>query len=606
MRRIELLAPARDASVAIEAIKCGADAVYIGADSHGARAAAGNTVEDIAEVVKFAHQYNARVYVTLNTIIYENEIGAVEKLVARLYDAGVDALIVQDMGVLRMNIPPIALHASTQCDTRDARKAVFLEKVGFSQIVLARELSLQEINKIYQSVNVPLEVFVHGALCVSYSGDCQASCVAMGRSANRGECAQMCRLPYTLEDGKGKVLLENKHLLSLKDMNRSSYIKDMIEAGVSSFKIEGRLKDVGYVKNTVAYYRQAIDEVIADNPGKYQRASTGKSVYNFTPALEKSFNRGFTDYFLQAQDEKIASINTPKSQGEKVGVVKTVRGKEIIASLDKPLNNGDGLGYFDENGVLTGFRLNKIEGNKLYPATMINLKPGTLLYRNKDKAWDDLLIADGVSRNIAVKMVIKSTADGIALDLYDERGNNVSLPLTVECQDAKSPQEESRRRVLSKTGNTIYRVEEIEDNLGNVFVPASVLTDLRRKALDLLDKVQITRYKTDKRIEEDRSVSLPYGNVLTYHDNVANSLSHEFYCEHGATQIESAIEVQKEINGEIVVMNTRYCLRREMGCCLKKPNGKKWDGPLYLQSANNRFRLDFDCKECRMKVVYLG
>ena len=496
-----MLAPARDASVAIEAIKCGADAVYIGADSHGARAAAGNTVEDIAEVVKFAHQYNARVYVTLNTIIYENEIGAVEKLVARLYDSGVDALIVQDMGVLRMNIPPIALHASTQCDTRDARKAVFLEKVGFSQIVLARELSLQEINKIYQRVNVPLEVFVHGALCVSYSGDCQASCVAMGRSANRGECAQMCRLPYTLVDSNERVLIENKHLLSLKDMNRSAYIEEMIETGVSSFKIEGRLKDVGYVKNTVAYYRQAIDKVIADNPGKYQRASVGHSIYNFSPVLAKSFNRGFTDYFLQAQDEKIASINTPKSQGEKVGVVKTVRGKEIIASLDKPLNNGDGLGYFDENGVLTGFRLNKIEGNKLYPATMINLKPGTLLYRNKDKAWDDLLIADGVSRNIAVKMVIKSTADGIALDLYDERGNNVSLPLTVECQDAKSPQEESRRRVLSKTGNTIYRVEEIEDNLGNVFVPASVLTDLRRKALDLLDKVQITRYKTDKRLE---------------------------------------------------------------------------------------------------------
>ena len=606
MRKIELLAPARDASVAIEAIKCGADAVYIGADSHGARAAAGNTVEDIAEVVKFAHQYNARVYVTLNTIIYENEIGAVEKLVARLYDAGVDALIVQDMGVLRMNIPPIALHASTQCDTRDARKAVFLEKVGFSQIVLARELSLREINKIYQSVNVPLEVFVHGALCVSYSGDCQASCVAMGRSANRGECAQMCRLPYTLEDGNGKVLMENKHLLSLKDMNRSTYIKDMIEAGVSSFKIEGRLKDVGYVKNTVAYYRQAIDEVIADNPDKYERASAGRSTYNFTPALEKSFNRGFTDYFLHKDNERIASIDTPKSQGEKVGKVKFVKGREVVATIEKPLNNGDGLGFFDENGVLTGFRLNRVEGNKLFPATSVNLKPGMALFRNKDKSWDDLLSADGVSRNIAVKMVLKTTVNGIAIDLYDERGNNVSLPLTVEYQEAKSPQEESRRRVLSKTGNTIYRVEEIEDNLGNVFVPASVLTDLRRKALDLLDKVQITRYKTDKRIEEDKSASLPQGNVLTYHDNVANSLSREFYCEHGATHIESAIEVQGEIKDEMVVMNTRYCLRREMGCCLKTPNAKKWVGPLYLQSANNRFRLDFDCKECRMKVVYLG
>lgn len=606
MRRIELLAPARDARVAIEAIKCGADAVYIGADSHGARAAAGNSVEDIAEVVKYAHQFNARVYVTLNTIIYDNEINEVENLIIQLYNIGVDALIVQDMGVLRMNIPPIALHASTQCDTRNAAKAVFLEKVGFSQIVLARELSLQEINEIYRNVNVPLEIFIHGALCVSYSGDCQASCVAMGRSANRGECAQMCRLPYTLEDSNERVLIENKHLLSLKDMNRSAYIEEMIEAGVSSFKIEGRLKDVGYVKNTVAYYRQAIDNVIANNPGKYQRASVGRSIYNFTPVLEKSFNRGFTDYFLRGTNEHIASIDTPKSIGEKVGVIKSVKGKEVIANLQKNLNNGDGLGFFDENGVLTGFRLNRVDGNKLYPASVVNLKSGMTLYRNKDKEWEDLLNTDGVERTIAVKMKLAKIEGGISLVISDERGNIVIDSMKIDHQEAKSPQQDARYRVLSKTGNTIYRVEEIDDELDNRFVPASLLANLRRRALEQLDKVHVLEYEVDIRKAEDKSAELPQGEILTYHDNVANSLARKFYSEHGATCIESAIEIKPENKEEIVVMTTRYCLRREMGCCLKKSAGKKWEGPLYLQSANNRFRLDFDCQECRMKVVYLG
>ena len=606
MRRIELLAPARDASVAIEAIKCGADAVYIGADSHGARAAAGNSVDDIAQVVEYAHRFNAKVYVTLNTIIYDSEIAKVESLISQLYNIGVDALIVQDMGVLRMNIPPIVLHASTQCDTRSVAKAVFLEKVGFSQIVLARELSLQEIKEIYRNVNVPLEVFVHGALCVSYSGDCQASCVAMGRSANRGECAQMCRLPYTLKDGNGKVLMENKYLLSLKDMNRSAYIEEMIEAGVSSFKIEGRLKDVGYVKNTVAYYRQAIDKVIADNPGKYLRTSVGRSIYNFTPVLEKSFNRGFTDYFLRGTNEQIASINTPKSIGENVGVIKFVRGKEVFANLQKDLNNGDGLGFFDENGVLTGFRLNKIEGTKLYPATQVNLKPGMILFRNKDKSWEDLLNTDGVMRTISVKMKLYKIEDGISLEISDERGQKVRDSLKINYQEAKSPQQEARSRVLSKTGNTIYRVEEIDDKLDDIFVPASLLTDLRRRALEQLDKAHALGYEVDERRTEDKSAELPQGEILTYHDNVANSLAHKFYSEHGATRIEPAIEIRPENKEEIVVMTTRYCLWREMGCCLKKPNGKKWDSPLYLQSANNRFRLDFDCKECRMKVVYLG
>lgn len=605
VRNIELLAPARDASVAIEAIKCGADAVYIGAGSHGARVAAGNSVEDIAQVVAFAHRFNAKVYVTLNTIIYDNEIAKVEGLISQLYNIGVDALIVQDMGVLRMDIPPIALHASTQCDTRNVAKAVFLEKVGFSQIVLARELSLQEINEIYHNVNVPLEVFVHGALCVSYSGDCQASCVAMGRSANRGECAQMCRLPYTLSDGNGRVLIENKHLLSLKDMNRSASVEEMMEAGVSSFKIEGRLKDVGYVKNTVAYYRKEIDKIIAANTGKYKRASVGNNVYNFTPVLEKSFNRGFTDYFLNETNEHIASIDTPKSIGEKVGVIKSVRGKEVIVTLQNGLNNGDGLGFFDENGVLTGFRLNRVEGNKLYPASAVNLKSGMTLYRNKDKEWEDVLNADGVERTIAVKMKLSKIDGGISLEISDERGNRVIDSLEIDHQVAKSSQQEARKRILAKTGNTIYNVAEVVDELGEMFIPASLLTELRRETLELLDETHAKARVADVRREEDVTATLPQGGSLTYHDNVANSLAREFYHEHGATHIEEAIEIGREYKNEIVVMTTRYCLRREMGCCLKKSTGKKWVGPLYLQSANNRFRLEFDCKECCMKVIYL-
>ncbi len=605
IKTIELLAPARNADTAIAAITCGADAVYIGAGSHGARAAAGYSVGAIARVVDFAHRFNARVYVTLNTIIYDSEIVEVERLVSQLYEAGVDALIVQDMALLRMNIPPISLHASTQCDTRSVSKALFLQQVGFSQIVLARELSLKEIDEIYQVVDVPLEAFVHGALCVSYSGDCQASSVAMERSANRGECAQMCRLPYTLTDADGDVIIENKHLLSLRDMNRSADIAAMIEAGVSSFKIEGRLKDISYVKNTVAYYRRAIDAVISANPLKYRRASSGCSCYNFVPALEKSFNRGFTDYFLKGKNSSIASIDTPKSIGERIGKVKSACGKSIAAQLDVPLNNGDGLGYFDEKGEFTGFRLNKAEGNMLFPAGTVVIKPGTVLYRNKDKGWDDLLLADGVSRSIGVAMSLSLSEGKIIFNAVDERGNEAELSLDVELQQAKIPQQQARQRVLTKTGNTIYNVTEIVDELGDYFIPASILAEARRSILDVLDAEQVKNYRRDMRREENASAILPQGERLSYHDNVANRLAEEFYRSHGAKIIERAIELDKgKRQRELTVMTTRYCLRREMGRCLKTPQGRDWKAPMYITSTGNRFRLDFDCKECRMRVVW--
>ena len=606
-RCIELLAPARDANVALQAIKCGADAVYMGAENFGARASAGNSVEDIAQVVEFAHKYGARVYVTINTIIFDNELDTVEQLIWRLYEVGVDALIVQDMSLLRMKLPPIELHASTQCDTRDVAKARFLQEIGFSQIVVARELSLKEINEIYKGIDVPIEAFVHGALCVSYSGDCQASCIAMGRSANRGECAQMCRLPYTLYDSAGNVLIADKHLLSLRDMNRSDYIKEMLEAGVSSFKIEGRLKDVGYVKNIVAYYRNKIDKVISQNPERYCRASYGKSILNFEPSPEKSFNRGFTSYFLNGKHSSIASIDTPKSIGARVAVVKHCRGNELVVALEETLSNGDGLGYFNSKGEFCGFRLNRISGNKLYPASKVDLKVGTVLYRNSDKAWIDKMHDEvGVSRVIELKMHLQQHDGKLILTVEDERGCKVDAVFDASYDIAQTPQEEARKRVLQKLGNTIYKVASIKDDWGNVFIPASKLTDLRRKAIDALDEQWKNIDRRNHRRMENANCMLPQGNKLSYHDNVANRLAEEFYRQHGATTIEHAVEVDRKAAGrEIVVMTTRYCLRREMGYCLKTSQGARWKSPLHITSANHRFRLDFDCSKCEMKVVHV-
>lgn len=607
LRSIELLAPARNADVAIAAIKCGADAVYIGAESHGARVAAGNSVEDIARVVEYAHKFFARVYVTLNTIIYDDEIHGVERLITRLYDIGVDALIVQDMGVLRMKIPPIALHASTQCDTRDALKAKFLQDVGFSQIVVARELSLDEINEIYKNIDVPIEAFVHGALCVSYSGDCQASYVALGRSANRGECAQMCRLPYTLIDFDGNKLIEDKHLLCLRDMNRGSYISEMIEVGVSSFKIEGRLKDVGYVKNIVSYYRRAIDRVIAANPDKYCRASQGVSIYNFDPNPIKSFNRGFTSYFLTGNDTKIASIDTPKSIGEFVGRVKSVGLNNIItAELSCVLNNGDGIVYFDKNRVLTGFRLNKIQGNKLYPAGTVKIMPGTRLYRNNDKNWNELILQDGVSRLIDVEMRLSKSDNNICIEIRDDIGHCVAESIKIDLATSHTPQEETRKRVLAKLGNTIYRAVKVEDKVGDYFIPVSLLTDLRRRAIARFDVCRVESYKRDYRKTESNEAKLPQGISLSYHDNVSNHLAESFYKSHGALEIERAIEQDDSSNINKTVMTSRYCIRRELGQCLKTSNGKKWKAPLFLLSASHKFRLEFNCQKCRMSVIYLG
>lgn len=599
IRSLELLAPAADKEVAREAILHGADAVYMGGPSHGARRKASNSIEDIRATVEYAHQFRARVYVTVNTLVYEKEIPAVEKLVWDLYRAGVDALIVQDMALLRMKLPPIALHASTQCDTRTPQKARFLEDVGFSQIVLARELSLDEIREVCGAVTVPVECFVHGALCVSYSGRCGASQMALGRSANRGECAQMCRLPYTLSNGEGRILERDKYLLSLRDFNASAHLEEMIEAGVSSFKIEGRLKDAAYVKNVTAVYRRAIDKVIAAHPDKYRRSSFGESEINFVPALSKSFNRGFTDYFLQGRRPvTMASLLTPKSMGEEISNV-------------GELNNGDGISFFNSRGEYEGVGVNRVSNGRIISSRRFTLPKGATIHRTFDRRWQTLMAGDTAARTIFVDISI----DENGVTARDERGVEVRLPLEVEKMEARKRM--NPETVFAKLGNTVYRLRRFENSLyPATFIPASRLTSLRRRLIDVLDEANIATYPFDRRRPENLEAKYTDA-TLDARDNVANSLAERFYSEHGVKRMERALEVERQAkpvesgkdkeNGMTEVMTTRYCLRRELGVCLRdrsvSPERRKlFCPPLTIATGPHKFRLDFDCARCEMRV----
>lgn len=608
-RSLELLAPARDCEIGRQAIIHGADAVYIGAEAFGARAAAGNSVEDIAGLTDFAHSFNARVYVTLNTLIYDNELRQAETLIRKLYNVGVDALIVQDLGVLRMDIPPIALHASTQCDTRTPEKVRFLENCGFSQIVLARELSLDQIREIASAVTVPLEAFVHGALCVSYSGDCQASLFATGRSANRGECAQMCRLPYSLTDANGVKLAPDAHYLSLRDMNRLDRLADLAEAGVSSFKIEGRLKESDYVRNTVAAYSDALSHVVENSDSRFVRASSGKVELSFTPDVTRSFNRRFTTYFLDGRPsgaEKMASTDTPKWIGVRVGTVVGSKGKALRVNAGMQLNNGDGLGFFGRDGRYNGFRVNKVEGDMIYPASALSIPVGTVLYRNRDKRRDDEMDAETARRTVPVTACIRRVdKDNIALGMTDDKG--VYAEVMAECvdQEARTPQCEARKKQLGRLGDTIYSLQSLDDRLSdNSFVAASMLADLRRRCVAALTETRRAVYKYDYRRPERADIKSYRTDALDRHDNVANKLAEEFFSDHNIKVAEPAAEVVlPDRKSDRRVMTTRYCLRRELGACLKTENGARLPRELYLRAPGVCYRLDFDCANCRMKVI---
>ncbi len=607
VRKIELLAPARDASTAIEALKHGADAVYMGATSHGARAQAGNAIDDIRRVVDYAHRFAARVYVTVNTLVYDDEIAAVERMVRELYDARVDALIVQDMSLLRMNLPPIALHASTQCDIRTPEKARFLEQVGFSQLVLARELTLNEIAEIRRETTVPLEAFVHGALCVSYSGRCQISEALYHRSANRGECAQVCRYAFDLEDENGNVLLKDKHLLSLRDLNRSEDVERMIDAGVSSFKIEGRLKDTAYVKNVVAYYRRRLDEIIGGRDD-LERASAGTTELTFEPCLEKSFNRGFTQYFLDERrprnGQKMASIDTPKSRGEAVGEVEKVIGAQVVAKAECEFHNGDGLMFAAADGTMVGARVNEAAGRTLRMRAPIDIKPGAKIFRNFDKKFCDILAKESAVRWIGVRMKLECNGSGLCLTATDEMGNEASAKLTHNetFQNAKRNQSERQREELGKLGNTIYRLTQC-DVVGDKFVPVSMISQLRHEVVEKLGAVQTENYNAAERRPEDCLAKYP-SEALESQDNVANSMAREFYADHGVKEFAKAIETEVAPRlADRVLMHTRYCLRRELGMCLKERGGNAYRGKLYLVAGERRFEVKTDCEMCEMRII---
>ena len=607
-RQIELLAPARNAEIGKQAILHGADAVYIGGPSFGARQAAGNSVEDIADLCAFAHLYGARIYVTLNTILWDSELQAAEKLIWQLYDAGVDALIVQDLSLLKMSLPPIALHASTQMDNCTPEKAQWLEAAGFRQIVLARETSLEQTKRIADSVKVPLEAFVHGALCVSYSGRCYASQHCFNRSANRGCCAQFCRLAFDLIDGEGNTLVKDKHLLSLKDMNRSNHIEAMMDAGVSSFKIEGRLKDADYVKNVTAWYRQEIDKVLQKRTEDFVRSSYGTTFLTFEPNVDRSFNRGFTEYFLHGRSKfPIHSFATPKAVGPEVGHAMRVgnRSFEFKANSAQipPLTAGDGLCFVGENGELQGFRVNKVNGNEVFPAVMPRMRRGQALHRNLDFAFTKVLAKSTAKRLLAADITLREVVDGYVIDMSDESGCHVSLRFDYPVEDARSPQREAITRQLKKLGDTPFVANQINiDVRGERFIPASVLTEWRRAVCDKLlasHNMGYTRDRAGKVNAEVLQSLMP--EQITFNGNVANHLASTFYKEHGAKCIAPAFELQ-EPAAAVPLMTCRYCLRHALGICLKQTK----DSPksLALRLPDGRvFPLKFDCKRCEMQVM---
>lgn len=603
-RKIELLAPAKSLECGIAAIDHGADAVYIGAPRFGARVAAGNSLEDIAELVRYAHLYQVRIYVTLNTILKDEELKETEQMIWDLYRVGVDALIVQDMGLLSLNLPPIPLHASTQMDNRNAEKVKFLAEAGFRQVVLARELSLEQIRKIHEAVpQTPLEVFVHGALCVSFSGQCYVSQACFGRSANRGECAQFCRLAFDMVDADGKTIVQNKHLLSLKDLNQSEELEKLLDAGASSLKIEGRLKDVSYVKNVVACYRKKLDAIFKRRK-EYIRASSGEVELAFKPQLDKSFTRGFTNYFLFERSQDIFSFDTPKSLGEEMGYVKEIRGNYIVVAGVKPFNNGDGICYLDERGKLKGLRINRVENNKLFPAgEMPRIKQRTVLYRNHDQEFEKLMQRKSAERKIGVTVCLEENNFGFTLTLTDEDEVSVSLVLEREKELARTPQVENLKNLLGKMGNTPFEAKQIEVRLKeNWFIPSSMLAELRREAVDKLLVARRLNYHQELAAMPLTNHAYPQ-KELTYLGNVMNEKAVAFYRNHGVTSIAPAFEKSPTVDA--VLMFCKHCLRYSMGWCPVRQRGKSpFKEPYYLVSADGkRFRLEFDCKHCQMKVI---
>ena len=613
--QLELLSPARDTSIAREAILHGADAVYIGGPGFGARHNAGNSLRDLAELVPFAHRYGVKIFVALNTILHDDELEPARLMIHDLYQAGIDALIVQDMGVLEMDLPPIELHASTQCDIRSVEKAKFLSDVGFSQIVLARELNLQQIADIHQQVDATIEFFIHGALCVAFSGQCNISHAQNGRSANRGDCSQACRLPYTLKDDQGRVVAYDKHLLSMKDNDQSANLGALIDAGVGSFKIEGRYKDLSYVKNITAYYRQLLDEQM-EARGNLRRASAGISSHFFIPSPDKTFHRGSTDYFVNERKIDIGAFDSPKFIGLQVGEILRVSKNHLDAEVTDTLNNGDGLNVLIKREIV-GFRANTVEkiGKNQYriwpnemPETLKNVRPHHPLNRNLDHNWQQALLKTSSERRIAVDMALSGSAAELTLTLTSEDGSSVTQQLAGAFEAANNPQQayNNLRDGLSKLGQTLYVARQVDITLPvALFVPNSALNQLRRDAIEALTEARLQSYTSGRR----KAVSVPapvYPHThLSFLANVYNHKAREFYHRYGVQLIDAAYEAHEE-KGEVPVMITKHCLRFAFNLCPKQAKGniKSWKAtPMQLVQGDETLTLKFDCRPCEMHII---
>lgn len=629
MRTIELLAPAKDLECGIAAIDHGADAVYIGASQFGARQTAGNQTDDIAELTRYAHQFGASVYVTVNTIVYDHELSTLETLLRSLIEIGVDAILVQDMAVLEIyaklrneyasrgcRLP--ALHASTQTDNRCADKVKWLKHNGFERVVLARELSVDEIKAIHKAEpDVELEAFVHGALCVSYSGACYASQYFFNRSANRGECAQFCRMAFDLKDCNDEVLIEDSYLLSLKDMCQLNRLGELVEAGVCSLKIEGRLKDANYVKNVVATYSDALNAYIAKHSKAYRRSSHGHCTYTFEPNIAKTFNRGFTHYFFDGRQKDISSFNTPKAMGEYVGYVKEIRRGSFNVAGTAIFANGDGLCFFNRQKKLEGFRVNRVENNRLFPLTMPrNLEPGMALYRNNDIEFERAMQGKTATRKLGVAFVVNVVEGRLTFSATDECGRKATLSLSETPEKAQKSQHDNIVRQLAKLGNTVWEADDviIKNGADEFFIPSSRLAAVRRELLENLENA--TPLATDKpaKVQEDADIEMQkpvYADTLNI-ANVANTTARAYYAAHNVKNAPSAFELNlsyKANNSEPAstippLMTCRYCLRYALGFCVKN-GGKRpsWHEPLYLEAKNGiKVRLAFNCAKCQMEV----
>ena len=596
MRKIELLAPAKDFDTAVDAIDCGADAVYIGAGKFGARHSATNAVEDIARVAEYAHRYGVKVYATLNTLLFDHELEEAHEQALALIDAGVDALIVQDMAYCRMDLP-IELHASTQTNCVTAEKVRFFEEVGFARAILERSLSKNDIAEIRKATNIELEAFVHGAICVSQSGRCFFSRSTSERSGNRGECSQPCRLEYDLCNDKGETIIKSKHLLSVRDLDLSARLGEMIDLGISSFKIEGRLKDRTYVRNIVSLYRQLLDrEIVCRND--VERSSVGRSTIEFEPNASRTFTRGAGEYFFDGKCRGVASFDTPKAMGERIGKVARADRRGIILNHKHDLATGDGV-CFISNGSLVGTNVVGIEGERIQLNRYDGVTVGVELFRNYNRLFSQAVERSRVKRTISADLLLQFSEEQITLTATDESGISATATISQPSEEArdKAKGEEALRRQLSRSGDTIFSVREITiENLG--FVPMSVVAELRREVFELLEKERLAQHEKPIGFTEKRDIKYPT-TQLTPQDNVTNRLAREFYADHGVMEIAEGLDCRPSTAGEQVVISD-YCIRREIGeCLLEKPRLR---GDLYLVRGTKKYRLCFDCKACQMKI----